>query len=975
MSPVYGLPPGADFGQALVAGLAARLAGQPPEAWARVTILVNSGRMGRRLREVLTAGPARLLPRIRVLADLGSDAGFPDIPPARPALHLRLDLAELLGALIARQPDLAPPSSVHDLAESLAALMDEMAGEGVDPDRLAQLDMAGFAGHWQRALAIVSAAEAHFARDPDTLPGAEARRRRVVQALAQRWRDAPPQDPVIVAGSTGSRGTTLLLMQAVAALPQGALVLPGFDFDQGAEGWQALARAPAAEDHPQYRYHLLMSRLGLSPGDVRPWHAAAPPEPARNRLVSLALCPAPVTDRWREEGARLGDPGPACAGLTLLEAPSPRAEAQALALRLRAAVAAGQRAALITPDRGLTRMVAAALDRWGILPDDSAGEPLHQTPAGRMLCQVAEALASPPDLPGFLALMKAPLAATGGARGDHLRQTRNLELWLRRHGVLWPDAACLAGRAERARGDAGPWLAWAAGWMAGLAGPATAPLPVWLAQLRHLTETLAAGQGGTPPGTLWEEPAGQAAARALADLEGAGDLGGAMTPLAFARLVRAHLGAQAVQDPRLPHRDVMIWGTLEARVQGADLVLLAGLNDGTWPDLPPPDPWLNRRMRAEAGLLAPERRIGLAAHDFQQAIGAGQVVLSRALRDEEAETVPSRWLSRLVNLLGGLGAPGQAALAAMRGRGGDLLVQADLLDRPAASVARAPRPSPRPPVALRPRELPVTAITTLIRDPYAVYARHVLRLYPLAPLMPPLDARMRGTVLHRIMAAFVEDRAAWGDDPAAALARVSAAVLARDVPRPALQRQWQARLMAVSERLLAGEVERLAAGAPVVTDDRQGRLALPGLGFVLTARPDRIDDLGGAYAIYDYKSGMPPTARQVQTLEKQLPLEAAMLERGGFEGICGPVTRLGYVALGVSGKDVDIPLEQEDGQRLPDATWAELHRLIARYQDPAQGYTARRAVERVRFAGDYDHLARMGEWDLGDPPDPDGALT
>ena len=80
----------------------------------------------------------------------------------------------------------------------------------------------------------------------------------------------------------------------------------------------------------------------------------------------------------------------ATAGLTLARSARRRGiEALAIALRLRAAVQEGRRAALISPDRELTRQVAAALDRWGIEPDDSGGTPLHQTPPGR-LRQVAD---------------------------------------------------------------------------------------------------------------------------------------------------------------------------------------------------------------------------------------------------------------------------------------------------------------------------------------------------------------------------------------------------------------------------------------------------------------------------------------------------------------------------------------------------------------------------------------------------------
>jgi len=256
---------------------------------------------------------------------------------------------------------------------------------------------------------------------------------------------------------------------------------------------------------------------------------------------------------------------------------------------------------------------------------------------------------------------------------------------------------------------------------------------------------------------VWTDPDGRKARAALDALLAEAPHAAHMAPPAFRAVLDSVLGDE-IRNAVIPEKRVMIWGTLEARVQGADLVILGGLNDGTWPELPAPDPWLNRRMRAAAGLLLPERRIGLAAHDFQQAIAAPLVVLSRARRNADAETVPSRWLNRLVNLMKGLTAQnGPEALDAMRNRGQDWVEMAAAMDRPTVTVPAATRPAPRPPVATRPRELPVTDIERLIRDPFDIYAKRILRLRPLDPLHRDPDPRDRGSVLHEVMERFIPD--------------------------------------------------------------------------------------------------------------------------------------------------------------------------------------------------------------------------
>lgn len=971
---LFALPPGADFPRLLVAGLLDRMAGKPPEALARVTLYVNTRRMQRRIREVFDASGARLLPRLRLVTDLGADP-LADLAPAIPPLRRRLELAQLVKGLVEREVDFAPGSAVHDLADSLAALMDEMQGEGVAPEALDRPALAeNHAAHWERSLRFIRIVARYFGAD--AAPDAEARQRRVIEALAARWEREPPGAPVVVAGSTGSRGATALFLRAVARLPQGAVVLPGYDFDMPAPVWDSLEAGPApAEDHPQYRFRRLVSDLGLSHRDVAPWTPDAPPSPPRNRLLSLAFRPAPVTDQWMTEGPALTAIPEATEALSLIEAPDPRAEAVAIALALREAAENGTRAALISPDRLLTRRVAAALGRWGVLPDDSAGQPLALSPPGRFLRHVAALAGRRVTMEALLTLLKHPLTATGAAeRGPHLRFTRELELHLRRRGPAFPDRAALAAWAARGPEDGrAAWADWLGAALDGVDGAAAeAPLSACVETHLARAEAIAAGPGGTSEASgLWREAAGAEALRVMADLRREAVHGGHYSPADYADLVTSLFQAASARQAETPHPTVAIWGTLEARVQGADLVILGGLNEGVWPEAPPPDPWLSRQMRQKAGLLLPERRIGLSAHDFQQAAGAPRVILSRARRDAEAETVPSRWLNRLTNLLGGLDANGgPEALEAMRQRGRQWLALASALETPPAKADSAPRPAPRPPVAARPRELPVTEISTLIRDPYAVYAKRILRLRKLDPIRPEPDARERGTALHKIVEGFVggHPEAETAEEARDRLLRITDAVLSEEIPWPAARRLWRARIERIASAFVRAEAARLARGRPEMLED-PGSAALPDLGFTLTARPDRIDVLAdGRVHIYDYKSGKPPTGAQQKAFDKQLLLEAAMAERGGFAKL-GPreVEGATYIRLGGDGEEAAVEFEEDTISQ----TWEGLHRLIASYLDRQQGYTSRRAVEKTRFVGDYDHLARHGEWETNAPPEPE----
>ena len=980
----------------LVEGFAPR---GDPLALASATVFLPTRRAGRLLGEALRArmaGGVTLLPRIVPLGDVDEDAlafaeSFTDPPRAVPPTTRRLALASLIRRwrrLLAgddgRVAVAAGPGAEFALADALAHLIDEMAAQEVPWERLDTLVPGQHDRYWDMALDFLKIARDFWPAQLAELGAVDAsvRRDRLIAAEAARLAGLPDACPVIAAGSTGSMPATARLLAAVAHLPRGAVVLPGLDLHLDARSWDVLTddEAPAFS-HPQYGLALLLRRyMRVDREAVR---ELAPPAPyGRERLLSEALRPVASTEAWASLPERLGaeEIDAALAQVGLIEADDAREEALAIAVALREVLEVpGRTAALITPDRDLARRVAAELLRFRVRIDDSAGEPLSESVPGRFARLVAdvchEELAPVP----LSALLRHVLARFGLERAALDAGADALEMMVLRgprpaagaSGLVDAVAAFSpsayhpsdprAGMDEDARARA-----------AGLAGRiagALAPL-LALGQGEHAFGVLLeahrtavqAAWSGPDAGAPEDETALAELARAFdAMAEGAAQAP-AMTLADYAAALPLLLADRPVRPPLLAGARLRILGPLEARLVSVDRVVLAGLVEQTWPAAVRTDPWLSRPMRAALGLEAPERRTGLSAHDFVQGCGAPELILSHPRKLGGAPTVPSRFLQRLEAVSGE--GRWQAAVA----RGDRFRRLAALIEEEPAAP-RIARPEPAPPVELRPRRLSVTEIETWLRDPYTVYARHVLRLRPLDRLDEAPGAAERGTAIHEALGAFAEAfPEALPADPETVLLDYGRRAFRPLEAFPAEHALWWARFERLVPRYIGWERSRRALTRRVFAE-QAGRMSLAGGRFTLTGRADRIEQLrAGGLAIVDFKTGAVPTAKQTAAhYSPQLPLEAAMAARGGFPDVpAEEAAALVYVRLGTAElKEVSAVDRDETALGLAASTLERLEGLVAAFENPSRGYASlARPMFRGRF-GDYDHLARVKEWSTG----------
>ncbi len=975
---VFTIPHHRAFADALAEGLL-RSHAEGPLGLAQGIVLVPNNRAARAVTEafVRRSEGGLLLPRLVPIGDdalderLGSAldpiGSAEPIPPAVKPLQRRMMLARLVQQERARAGEPVDAAEALRLATDLARTLDQMLVEGVAPRELRTLEVAGeLSSHWQKSLTLLTIILDHW-------PGALARigridladrRNRLLQHVAARWRDAPPPGFVVAAGMTNPPPAAATLLRVIARMERGMVVLPGLSLDDEMPDleWDALGpferdpvtgfRRRSIETHPQFHLKLLLDRMGMARGEVETWrwgggHDARAP---RSKAIANALTPAEFSDKWGDAETVRNLPG-----IRALEAATPAEEAQSIAIALREALETPARtAALVTPDRALATRVSAHLKRWGIDADDSAGQPLSVKPEGALLLAIVEAAAERFAPVPLLALLKHPLVRSGEDRLVWLDWVRLLDLALRGPrppaGLSGIDDFLAGGteRERRVRARAQPGWAEIRALLAPLEAGfgAAASLSAAVEAIREAATRLAGD-------AAWSGSAGREAADLLADLETHAPDGpeGARAD-AIAPMLRRMMDEVAVRPPQGGHPRISIWGAIEARLQQPDLMILGGLNEGVWPGLPSPDPWLAPRARHELGLPSLERRIGIAAHDLAGALGAPQVIVTRARRDATAPTIASRFWLRMEAMAGEMTRLEEAG------------AWARAIDRP-DDFTPAAQPAPTPPVKDRPTALSVTQVDRLKADPYAFYALKMLGLRALDSIDADPSAAWRGTAIHAVL----EDWAKQGWAPGALLP-IAEALFARAEVHPLLRALWQPRVMEALD-WIAREIETgRGEGREPWKAEAWGKAEIAGID--LDGRADRVDRLAdGGFAVIDYKTGKPPSDTAVaEGFAMQLGLLGLIAERGGFDGISGKAGAFEYWSLakdrGQFGSRRSPVHPEAKGGKVATADFTALAErtfaaAAARWLTGSEPFTAKLHPEHAPY-GDYDQLMRLDEW-------------
>ena len=953
---------------------------------ARWTILLPTRRAVREMEEIffrLTGGGTVLLPRLRPIGDIDEDLlapemGHEELGAAVSAPGQLLLLMDLIDDWAAANPTArlaqeiaGAPHQAGGLALSLAEFLDSVETEDIDLAKLTELYGLEAARHREAILEFLAIARERYPQrlSEEKAIGPQARRSAILRREAQRLERVRSDRPIIAAGSTGSIPATCALLKAIASLPNGAVVLPGLDQMMDEASWTAVGPT-----HPQHAMRQLLGRLNATRQMVSELGEVTPGP--RAWLASELMRPAEAAHLWNTSlkgAASRIEAG--MAGVELVETRTVQEQALTAALILRECLETpGRTGCLVTPDRQLARRVKVELKRWNITINDSAGEPLVGFGGASLLNLLIEALLQGFSAETLAALLHHDLAGFGLPPEEARHHASLIELALLRTGTGAPEIGRLSHALRIATEKTNryqlhlliqsvtdeQWDSTLAhctritSFLEPLLGEEPTTLEAHLDRLTRACEAMA-GEA------FWLGEGGDVLQEAVKLLKQESRLLRKCDLPRAAVIIRHWLHGLPVRSQQHDPGPLTILGLLEARLIPADVMVLAGLNEGNWPGATDCGPWINRPMRDVLAMKQPEAQIGQTAHDFVQAFGNAQVKLLWSRRIGDSPGTPSRWVQRLLMIL-------ETAKLRERFLNNNWPLMARKLSEP-VKVTPTGMPKPRPPVALRPKGLSVTRVEKLIRDPYAIYARYVLKLEPVKPILSAPDPARRGIIFHAaigdFLTTFPRDLPA---DIAAQLETFGSRHFEQIADYPGLVSFWWPRFRRIAQ-WMAEQEPTWREGLEQIVAERKGKLTfdIRDNPFTLTCRVDRIDLMAdGTARIIDYKTGSFPTKKQVESgISPQLTLQAAILAHGGFENVKRMETgEIAYVHLtggdpAGEKKPINVPVME-----LAEKHLAELRKLLSAYASETQPYYPRAMMEKDDDASDYDHLSRYREWTL-----------
>ena len=832
------------------------------------------------------------------------------------------------------------------LASDLANLIDTAYNMELSFDKLKDLVPDKYATHWQETLKLLNIITEFWPQilaERHSIDACQLKRDLLYQQ-AEIWQKEATKKHIIAAGITASFPAIVNLLKVLLHLENGEIYFAGLDCHADEDYWGAVD-----ESHPQFELKELLNLLEIKRQDI--FSIVKSEKIEREKFISEIMRPATVSNAWLT--ALKGNYTlESFNNIQFIETPSQREEALTIALKMREILNLSEKtAALVTYDRNLARCVAAELERFEIKIDDSAGLPLHLTAIGIFLRTIAEAADDLTSNVKFITLLKHPLMLFGHNSADVRAEIYEYELLLRKKNYTSDFNFSIIPAIKEKIAD-----------FAQLIKSSHVDFIEIFKSHIQLAEEFAFSADFPEHNQLWRGDAGRSAANFVTKILETGETLGSIDGKDYIPLFCELMSMSSVRTNYGTHPRLSILGPIEAKLCHFDYIILGEFNEGIWPKPIQADMWMSRPMKKDFGFNLPEKNIGILAADLCGFLASDNVILTRAERVDGTPMKKSRWLLRLETVLRAL----DSDLEDIRETSISSL--ALRLDKPQEHITLAP-PAPCPPVSARPKCLSASAVDLLVADPYSVFAKYILKLYPLDDLDMPPDQRDYGTLVHGIIEDF--NNKYPNIMPENALNKLISlgeehfykAEISKD-----LRAFWWPKFLNTATTFLAQDNR---TDIFHIDNEVCGEIcySLPEGDFKFTAKADRIDTLrNGLINIIDYKTGKIPSLAQVKSGHAlQLLLEGLIAAKGKFDGIPSKkLNNLIYWHLGSEITPKNLLTLSLDEDNLLDKCEEYLLRLISTFNFETTPYLSRPIPKFISKNRDYEHLARIKEWSVQD---------
>lgn len=947
-------------------------------------ILLPTRRACRALKEVFVHlnGGASVLPKILPLGDVDED-GFAfldyendniiaeELPPAIPDVERNL----ILSTLIKQKNHSLNDEQAFALAVDLAHLMDTVEMEMLDFSGLSGIVREDLSIYWQDTLEFLQIITEHYPKilkERGYLNPID-RKIKLIYKQVEIWKTHPISGRIFVAGSTGSLVPISYMINAISEMENGYVILPHLDRVLSDTDFSKVG-----QNHPQYGIKNLLLKMGVKRSevvDLEPSSTQTIASKDREILSSYIMLNSALDDTWQNMPVVSQD---VLDGVSKIVLKTDSDETLAISLCLKKMVEDGKKTLLITPDRKIAKSVASELKRWNIIVDDSAGISASEIDTGNYMILLLNAIIDKYPPFEMLSVLKHKFTHLGYSKKELEYICNNLERLVLREKFGLEDIDKIKSKAEEVKIQKEEivitpilkllsQLKEKASLFADIFKTEDGKASLYDILSNHIKITEEFIQNNKKePGfvdkILYNGDLSAQFSNALRELLATllklknDDLGiDRMDLKSYRDFIANYLFNLKLRPTVNSHPLIAIMNSIEARLLDADVFIIAGLNEQTFPSTTADDPWMSRPMKSNFGLPLPERKIGLSSHDFTEFFCKPEVIMTRAVKVDGTNTIESRWLQKL------------DAIVQIKNLHIDEEFSKTIsywtlnIDKSESVPTKCERPAPKPPAYARPKELWATSIEKLYRDPYIIFANKILKLEKAKDIDIDIMPADFGNIIHNSLDEFKNKNLSTYEELMDIIKRNAIPYESIDVID-----FWMKKFDDIAKWFIDYEASLQNVNATYTEISGEMKITP---NFTLKAKADRIDILknSGGASISDYKTGTAPSSREVESgLAPQLLLEALILNNGGFN-IKGKTktSELNYLEI-AKGKVRTFTNENKFLDELLQKTREMLFDTISRFENENTPYLSRPNPSKVGVTieeySEYTHLARVKEW-------------